>query len=112
MKKSIEVQKLSNPNYVLSIIKELLTKVGIEYGTISVKYKDELASVIYKKRDKVEHVRRLKPYKSIKMIYVDIDNWTGIPEEAYNKFYTRVGFLVLDNNLVNLGYDISATLLN
>lgn len=90
----------------------MLTKVGIDYGTISVKYKDELASVTYKKRDKVKHVRKLQPHKPIKMVYVDIDNWTDIPDEAYEKFYIRLGYLVLDNNLVDKGYDITATLLN
>lgn len=112
MQKKVEVEKISNPNYVLSVIKELLAKVGIDYGTISVRYSDELASVTYKKRDKIKHIRKLKPYKPIKMVYVDIDNYNDIPDEAYDKFYTRLGFLVLDNNLVESGYDITATLLN
>lgn len=112
MRKSIEVEKLNNPTYVISIIKELLSKLGIKYGTISCKYIDELASVSYKKRDKAKKVRKMKPSKPIKMAYVDIDNYNDISEETYDKFYVRLGYLVLDNDLVNKGYDITATLLN
>lgn len=112
MQKKIEVQKLNNPTYVISVIKELLAKLGIEYGTISVKYKDELASITYKKRDKIKKIHKMKPSKPIKMVYVDIDNYTDMSEEVYDKFYVRLGYLVLNNDLVNKGYDITANLLN
>lgn len=112
MRKSIEVQKLNDRLYIINLIGELLKKCGIVYRGMEVRWNDELASVTYKKRDKIAHVRRLKPYKPIKMVYVDIDNYNDIPEETYDKFYVRLGYLVLDNDLVNKGYDITATLLN
>lgn len=121
MRKSIEVQKLNDRLYIINLISELLNKCGIVYKGMEVRWNDELASVTYKKRDKIKHVRRLKPYKPIKMVYVDIDNYVDchrqmtyndIPDETYDKFYVRLGYLVLDNDLINKGYDITATLLN
>lgn len=112
MQKKVEVEKLQDRLYVINLIGELLKKCEIVHKKMEVRWNDELASVTYKKRDKIKHIRKLKPYKPIKMVYVDIDNYNDIPDEAYDKFYTRLGFLVLDNSLVESGYDITATLLN
>lgn len=112
MKKKVEVEKLYNPTYVIAIVKELLEKCEIEYGSVTAYSKDGLASVTYKKKDKLKHIRKLEPWKPIKMWYVDIDNYDDMSDELYEKFYIRLGYLVLDNDLVNKGYDITATLLN
>lgn len=112
MRKSIEVEKLNDRLYIINLVGELLKKLGIVHRGMEVRWNDELASVTYKKRDKAKKVRKMKPSKPIKMVYVDIDNYNDIPEETYDKFYVRLGYLVLNNNLVELGYDITATLLN
>lgn len=88
----VKVEELHDELYVKTLIDTILKKCGIAYKGMSVRWKNEEGSYI--------------------MIYVDIDNCNDIPDETYDKFYTKVGLMVGDNDLVNKGYDITPMLLN
>lgn len=88
----VKVEELNGELYVKTLIGSILKKCGIVYRGMSVRWKNEEASIV--------------------MIYVDIDNYNDISDETYDKFYTKVGLMVEDNDLVSKGYDITPMLLN
>lgn len=97
----VKVEELDNELYVKTLIGTVLKNCGIAYKGMSVRWKNEEGSIV--------------------MIYVDIDNYVDchqqmayndMPDETYDKFYTKVGLMVEDNDLVSKGYDITPMLLN
>lgn len=88
----VKVEELNDELYVETLIGAILKKCGIVYRGTSVRWKNEEGSIV--------------------MIYVDIDNYNDISDETYDKFYTKVGLMVEDNDLVSKGYDITPMLLN
>lgn len=99
----LDVTRIEEPMYIMYTVQKIAEKCGFIVKSTSAQLKLE------ENPNKSNPAIDTHPKKNTNMWYVDVETTNGddVLDDVYDKFYTKVGLMVIDNNLNDIGYDIS-----